>query len=197
MADDKNTNTIQQYVGDMVSLESHIEEALDGQVQEVTEHPRAAEAVRRFHDMVKSQREAMRSHLQSIGGSESHPVKEAISSLFGKAAGAIDNLRTKAESKALRDDYTAFNHAAMGYSMLHATAHALGDMQTMEIANRHLRNYAGAVQEINQIIADVVVWELREDGHAVNNDTVRHCTQAFNDAWQETRPSVSAMPKAA
>ncbi len=196
MADDKNTNTIQQYVGDMLALESHIEEAMDGQLKEVTHHPRAAEAVRRFHDMVKAHREALRSHLASIGGSESHPVKEAVANLFGKAAGLIDNLRTKGESKALRDDYTAFNHAAMGYSMLHVTAHALGDMRTMELADRHLRNYARSVQEINQIIADVVAWELREDGHTVNDEAVRHCTQAINDAWQDTGPNHPSTKKA-
>jgi len=197
VADDKNTNTIQQYVGDMLALESHIEEAMDGQLKEVTRHPRAAEAVRRFHDMVKAHREALRSHLTSIGGSESHPVKEAVANLFGKAAGLIDNLRTKGESKALRDDYTAFNHAAMGYSMLHVTAHALGDMRTMELADRHLRNYARSVQEINQVIADVVAWELREDGHTVDDEAVRHCTQAINDAWQDTGPNNASTKKAA
>ena len=197
MADTKNMNTIQQYVGDMLALESHIEEALDGQLKEVKNHPRAAEAVRRYHDMVKGQREALRAHLESIGGSEASPVKELVSNLFGKAAGLIDNIRTKGESKALRDDYTAFNHAAMGYAMLHTTAHALGQMQTMELADRHLRNYAKAVQEINQIMPDLVVYELREDGHAVNDEAVRHCVEAINDAWRDTGPGESGLKRAA
>lgn len=189
MPENKNLNTVQQYVGDMLALESHIEEALDGQLKEVKNHQPTAAAVRRFHDMVKAQREAVRAHLDMIGGSEPSPIKEAVANVFGKAAGVIDNLRSKGESKALRDDYTAFNHAAIGYSMLHVTAHALGQMQTMELADRHLRAYARAVQEINQLMPELVAYELREDGHAVNEEAVPHCTQAINKAWQETMPS--------
>lgn len=196
MADDKNRNEVQQYVGDMVSLEAHIEEAIDGQVKHKIDHPKAAAAIQRFHTMVKSHREGLKAHLQSIGGSESHPIKSAVASLFGMAAGAIDNVRTKAVSKALRDDYTAFNHAAMGYSMLHVTSHALGDMRTMEIADRYLRDYARAAQEINQIVAGVVVWELEKDGFAPNHEAEQHCTQAINRAWQESAPS-STTSKAA
>ena len=189
MADSKNLNTVQQYVGDMLALESHLEEAMDGQLKEVKNHPKAREAVIRYHDMVKGHREALRSHLESIGGSESSPIKDFVANVFGKAAGIIDNLRTKGESKSLRDDYTAFNLAAIGYAMLHTTAHALGQMKTMELADKHLRNYARAVQEINQLMPDLVAFELREEGHSINEEAVPHCTQAINRAWQETGPS--------
>jgi ferritin-like metal-binding protein YciE len=198
MPDDKNTNTVQQYVADMVALESHIEEALDGQLKEDTDHSEGKAAIQRFHNMVKLNRDALKMHLEQIGGSESHPIKDAVASLFGKAAGAVNNLRTKQLSKSLRDDYTAFNHAAMGYSMLHVTAHALGDMRTMEIAERHLRAYAQAVQEINQLVASVVVWELhQEDGLTVNDAAIGHCTGVINRVWRETAPSGDMAKKAA
>ena len=199
MADNKNQDEIQQYVGDMVALESHIEQAMDGQLKHRAEHPEAAQAIQRFHDTVKQQRDALKAHLDTLGGSESHPIKELVSTLFGAAAGAIDNIRTKAVSKMLRDDYTAFNHAAMGYSMLHVTAHALGDMKTMEIADRHLRGYAKAVQEINQLMPSVVVWELEKDGFAAKREAIEHCTDAINRAWKETTPdeSPASMKRAA
>src|SRR5688500_1549165 len=41
--DDENRNTVQQYVGDMLALESHIEEALDGQLREVEDDVAARE----------------------------------------------------------------------------------------------------------------------------------------------------------
>ena len=202
MAENRNRDEIQQYVGDMVALESHIERAMDGQKRHNVDHPAAAASIQRFHDMVKLQRDSLKAHLDTLGGSESHPIKEAVSTLFGAAAGMIDNVRTKAVSKMLRDDYTAFNHAAMGYSMLHVSAHALGDMQTMEIADRHLRGYTRAAQEINQLIADVVVWELERDGFPAKREAIEHCTDAINRAWKETMPdegatSPSTMRKAA
>src|SRR3954469_24592127 len=169
MADDKNLNTVQQYVGDMIALEDNIDEAIDRQLSLAQDYAPADEAVQRFHQMVKDHREGLKAHLQSIGGSESGPIKTAVADLFGKAAGVVDKVRTEAVSKAIRDDYTAFNHAAAGYAMLHTTAHALGQAGTADLAVRYLRDYAGAVQRINQLIPGVVIWELRKDGHTVDD----------------------------
>jgi ferritin-like metal-binding protein YciE len=189
MPDDKNLNTVQQYVGDMVALEDHIEEAIDGQLKEVKDYAPANEAVNRFHQMAKDHREGLKAHLKSIGGSESSPVKTAVADLFGKAAGMINMVRTEAISKSLRDDYAAFNLAAIGYAMLHTTAHALGQPSTADIAARYLRDYAQAVQQINQIIPGVVVWELRKDGHMVDDSAEAHSVKSLNEAWRETSPS--------
>jgi hypothetical protein len=188
MPDDEKRNTVQQYVGDMVALEGHIEEALDGQLKENPEHARAAEALRRFHTTVRGNRDSLKAHLKELGGSESSPIKSAVAAIFGMAAGAVNLIRTEKLSKSLRDDYTAFNHAAISYAMLHTTAHALGHLPTMEIAERHLRSYAEAVQEINQLIADVVVWEFQKDGLSVDQTAVQHCTKAINRVWRETAP---------
>ena len=56
---EKHAQTIADYVGDMVALESHIEEALDRQLMEVQDDPDATAAVKRFHDMVKSHRDTL------------------------------------------------------------------------------------------------------------------------------------------
>ena len=196
MADDKNLNTVQQYVGDMVAIEDHIEEAIDRQLTLAQDYAPADAAVNRFHQMVKDHREGLKAHLQSLGGSESSPLKTAVADLFGKAAGVIDRLRTEAVSKALRDDYTAFNLAAVGYAMLHTTAHALNQASTAEIAARYLKDYAAAVQQINQLIPGVVVWELRKDGHVVDAAAERHGLETLNEAWRASSPSSSAAGRA-
>ena len=189
MAESQNRDTVKKYVGDMVALESHIEEALDSQVQKIKDHPKAAAAVNRFHTMVRSQRDALKQHLSSMGGEEGSPLKSAVSSVFGVAAGVIDKVRPEAVSKALRDDYTAFNHAAMGYHMLYGTALMLGESSTATIAERHHRAYTDAVQDINQIILDVVAWELRKDGHILDEKAMDRATDAMNRDWQQTSPS--------
>jgi ferritin-like metal-binding protein YciE len=192
MADDKNLNTVQQYVGDMVAVEDHIEEAIDNQLTLAKDYAPADAAVNRFHQMVKDHREGLKAHLQSLGGSESSPIKTAVADLFGKAAGMVDKIRTESVSKSLRDDYTAFNLAAVGYAMLHTTAHALNQASTAEIAARYLKDYAAAVQQINQLIPGVVVWELRKDGHVVDPEAERHSLETLNEAWRETSPSSRA-----
>jgi ferritin-like metal-binding protein YciE len=194
MAVDKQLDTIKTYVGDMYALESHIEEALDSQVEKVKDHQKAAAAVRQFHGMVRSQRDHMKTHLDGLGGSAGGPLKSAVSAVFGMAAGVIDKVRTEAVSKSLRDDYTAFNLAAIGYHMLYGTALMLGDQKTAALAEKHHRSYTDAVQDINQIILDVVAWELRKDGLKVNEKAMDSATETMNQDWRATSPGHPTNP---
>jgi ferritin-like metal-binding protein YciE len=192
MAESQNQDTLKTYVGDMYSLESHIEEALDAQLEKVKDHTKANMAVRRFHGTVRTQRDAMKAHLDEIGGGSGGALKSAVSAAFGMAAGVIDKVRPEAVSKCLRDDYTAFNLAAMGYHMLYGTALMLGFPKTAELAERHHKAYTDMVQDINQIILDVTAWELRKDGHKIDEKAMDRATQTMNQDWKATAPSGTA-----
>ncbi len=183
MADDKNQKTIADYVGDMVALENHIEEALDRQLKMENDHPQAAAAIRRFHDMVKGSRDALKAHQEQLGDTGGNPIKAAGSAVLGVAAGLIDKVRTEGVSKALRDDYTAFNLAAISYSMLHTTALGLGNPQVAQLAERHLTDYAGAIERINEIMPAVVHRELVKDDHQANPGAVAETRKMVAAAW--------------
>lgn len=188
--DDKGQKTIADYVGDMVALESHIEEALDRQLKVTQPDPQAHAAVQRFHDTVKANRDALKAYQARVGTTPGNPIIEKGSALLGVAAGLIDKIRAEGISKSLRDDYTAFNHAAMAYTMLHVTALALGDRSTATLAEKGLRGYAGAVQEINHIIGDVVIWELEKDGHQITDtNAANQNREAVDKIWKATDKS--------
>jgi hypothetical protein len=189
MAENQNLDTLKTYVGDMYSLESHIEEAIDKQLDKVRDHPKAYAAIRRFHMTVKTQRDAMKAHLDELGGGTGGAVKSAVSAVFGVAAGVIDKVRPEAASKCLRDDYTAFNLAAVSYHMLYGTSLMLGFPKTAAIAERHHRAYTDAVQDINQIVLDVVAWELKKDGHKIDERAMDRATETMNQDWRDTAPS--------
>jgi len=191
MADNKNLSTIQTYVGDMYALESHIEQAIDAQLEKVKDLPKAHAAVRRFHGNVRTQRDAMKAHLDSLGSPMSGSLKSAVTNLFGMAAGVIDKVRPESASKILRDNYTAFNLAAMGYHMLYGTALMLNDQKTAAIAERHHRTYTDMVQDINQIILTVVADELRKDGLKLNEKAMDSATETMNEDWRATSPTTS------
>jgi ferritin-like metal-binding protein YciE len=184
--DDKSKKTLSDYISDVVTLENHIEEALDRQLNQVKDDQIALEAVRGFHDLVKRQRDTMRALREDYGGTAGSPIKEAGTALLGKAAGLIDNIRTEGNSKALRDDYTAFNLAAISYTMLHTTATALGDNRVAGIALDHLRGYAGAIMQINNVIPDVVVAELAKDDHKVVAGAAKTTRDAIDKTWRES-----------
>jgi ferritin-like metal-binding protein YciE len=184
---EKNQSTIADYLGDMNAVETHIEEALDRQLNMFSDLPEVAAAVQGFHDMVKAQRDHVQSVLDSSpDNSSTNAVKDLGSSLLGKAAGMLDKVRTESESKALRDDYTAFNLAAVSYAMLYTTAEALGNQQVAELSEKHLRGYAGAIQKINHLIPQVVVHELSKDGHAAKADAAGKAQAVIDRAWQQT-----------
>ena len=76
-----------------------------------------------------------------------------------RVRGEEDGEWTRKVSNVLRDDYTAFNHAAISYAALCEMGFRLYNPPLREIALRHLRAYAEATQQINQLIASVVAWE--------------------------------------
>lgn len=191
MPESQNRDTIQTYVGDMYALEAHIEEALDHQFNNFKDHPKANAAIHRFHTMVKTQRDAMKAHLDALGAGTGGTIKSAVSNAFGMAAGAINKIRPEEMSKSLRDDYAAFNLAAISYHMLYGTALMLGHQQTAELAERHHRNYTDAIQDINQLILSVVATELKKDGHTIDERAMDRATDTMNQDWKSTAPSSS------
>jgi ferritin-like metal-binding protein YciE len=189
MTESPNRDTIKTYVGDMYSLESHIEEAMDRQLNQFQDHSKANAAIRRFHTMVRMQRDTMKAHLDALGGGTGGSLKSAVSNAFGVAAGVVDKVRPEAMSKILRDDYTSFNLAAMSYHMLYGTALMLGFNETAQLAERHHRAYTDAIQDINQIVLSVVALELKKDGHVIDERAMDRATDTMNQDWKATAPA--------
>jgi Domain of unknown function (DUF892) len=188
MTESQNRDTIKTYVGDMFSLESHLEEAMDRQLNQFQDHPKANAAIRRFHTMVRTQRDTMKAHLDTLGGNGGS-LKSAVASAFGVAAGVVDKVRPEAMSKMLRDDYAAFNLTAISYHMLYGTALMLGFQDTAQLAERHHRAYTDAIQDINQIILSVVALELKKDGHVIDERAMDRATDTMNQDWKSTAPA--------
>lgn len=185
---EKNQKTVADYLADVNALETHIEEALDRQLDMFKDQPELQKAVQGFHDMVKAQRDHVSSLLEKEPKtSVTSSFKEAGASVLGKAAGLIDMVRTESQSKAFRDDYVAFNLAAISYSMLYATALALGDSKVATMCEKHLTGYADAITEINHLIAVVVLEELKKDDHTiVNANVVEDTRKTIDKAWKVT-----------
>jgi ferritin-like metal-binding protein YciE len=190
---EKHEKTIADYVGDMVALETHIEEALDRQLTALDDFPQAKSAVQRYHDMVKHNRDHMKQVQEQVGSTAGNPIIKAGSAALGVAAGLIDKVRTEGASKMLRDDYTAFNLAAMGYTMLHTTAVGLGATQLASTCEGHLRGYAQAIQELNHLVPNVVVAELEKDGHRVQGSAAMRTVETVDRLWKETaKPAMTS-----
>src|SRR5688572_11919936 len=135
-------HTIADWVGDIVALESHVEEAMDRQLKLESPSSTLTAAITRFHDTVRDSKQRAVAYQEQYGSEPGNPIIKAGSTLLGKAAGMIDLMREDGVAKALRDDYTAYSLLAISYTMLHTTAMALEDSATQAFAEQGLRTYA-------------------------------------------------------
>jgi hypothetical protein len=203
MAEDReHEKVLHRYVAELLAIESDLAYALGQQREAVQAHAEAAATVERLHEIATNQRAALEAHLHRLGGDAAEPTRTPVSAMFDASAGEGDGARPHRVSDALRDDYTAINYAAISYAALCEVAFRLYDPPLRETASKYLRAYAQAAQEINQLIAGVVAWELQQQGLECRCicpmcgmgacGCVAVGTRAVNAAWRETTPSGEA-----
>jgi len=180
---------LQKYVSDMIAVEDHIANAVQRQTEHedvYKHHPQARQIIQSIAHMTEQHANHLKQHLEAIGGDPAKGIKEIATSALGAIAGMYDKVRNETVSKMLRDDYTALNLAAVSYTMLHTTGLALQDQRTADLALRHLEHYSDIIMQINQIIPNVVVADLRDDVPMINDAAIQQAMQNTQNAW---RPS--------
>jgi ferritin-like metal-binding protein YciE len=184
VARDKN-EAINSYIGDMLALEDHIEKALKGQLTDLKDYPDVVTELRQIHHQVEHHIADLRalSDRRKAGG-VAETVKRAGSAVAGAAAGLVDLVRSEGLPKNLRDDYTAFNLANIGYLMLHTTALALGDQEVADLGRQHFRDYAEAILRFDTLVPAAVVRYLQEEGLPAT-DVVSQVNRTVQEAWDQ------------
>jgi ferritin-like metal-binding protein YciE len=181
-------HALQTYLSDALALERHIAQPL-GRQQDMGDASRygdAAAIISELKTTTDAHVRALEARLDELGGHAASPVKSAWSQLLGAGAAAIDSARKTKISKSLRDDYTALSLATISYTMLNATALALGDRDTAALAKSHLQDYAGTIMDISDAMPAVVLEELRDDGEKVNTDAAELARENATSAWRSS-----------
>ena len=193
------TDAISSYVTDMLSLESHIEKAIRSQIQDLKDYPDFTNVVREFHRKVEhhiSDLKELADRREATGAVEA--IKRAGATVAGVAAGIIDLVRTEGLPKNLRDDYTAFNLASIGYLMLHTTATSLGDRETADLARQHYADYADVIMRLSRVVPASVVLYLQAEGLPAREDTLSEVNRTVENAWRgepgTTQPTGTTTP---
>ena len=178
--------TLNSYVTDMLALEEHIKKAIAGQIADLEKYPTVKRELEAFHGTIEGHITTLQGLARNKGGKgPADIIKEAGSTVLGLAAGAIDLVRTESLPKNLRDDYTAFSLANIGYVMLHTTALTFGDRNVAEVAHRHLSDYARAVMMLNNVIPAAVVQFFKEEGLAVNESALDEINRNIEEVWHQ------------
>ena len=180
---------LERYVSDMIATENHIHQAVAKQADdaEVNKHPQALRVVNKMKTTLDGHLSELRSYLKSIDGSES-TLKNVAGTVAGFLAGVYDQVRPQAGgvSRHLRDDYAALSLAAIGYTMLNATANQLGDTRLAGIAQSNLKDLTPLIIEISQAMPHVVCKELADDHDWVtaNPSAASTSERQTQEAWQ-------------
>ena len=181
---DKRQETITKYLGDMKSVVSHVQVAMERQKDEFKDKPEVSQTIARIALSLKRQDDTLGARLEALGGSPTHPVKEVVSDAFGVMAGLYNKVRTEGAAKGLRDDHVALNLVYMSYTTLHTTALALGDAETASIAKRSLIECAKFVTEIDGLVPPTVFTELQDgDLGSLDSSAPEQTRSAIREAW--------------
>jgi ferritin-like metal-binding protein YciE len=181
------SDILQQYVSDMMAVEEHIGTAVKRQAEDKDvskNNPQASQLIQQIARHTEQHAQRLKEHLEAIGGDPAKGIKEVATAALGAVAGMYDKIRSEKVSKMLRDDYTALNLAAVGYSMLHTTGLAVQDHATAALALRHLKDYTSIIMELNSAIPSIVVAELKDNDVVIVESSVRQAVQNTQDAWK-------------
>jgi ferritin-like metal-binding protein YciE len=184
VARDKD-EAINSYITDMLSLEEHIEKAVRGQLEDLEDYPEVTRDLRQILRKVEqhvSDLKDLSSRRKAQGPSDA--VKRVGSALLGMGAAAVDLVRTEGLPKNLRDDYTAFSLATIGYVMLHTTALSLGEQEVADLARQHFADYAQAVTLLHNVVPGAVLRFLREDGLPARDDVLPEISRTIEEVWR-------------
>lgn len=187
-SDDQQHKEVADWIHSVVALEGHIEEAMDRQLKIEAPTSELNDAIQHFHDSVRDSKRRAEAYAEQYGSEASGGIVAKGAEILGAAAGLIDRVRKDTVAKSLRDDYTAYNFAAISYTMLHTTAMAVSDTRTATFAEQGLRTYAGLVQKINHVMPVAVLHDLEEnpDMPVDRTQITEQCRQMIDDAWKST-----------
>jgi ferritin-like metal-binding protein YciE len=176
---------INSYITDMVALEEHIEKALRGQLEDLEDYPEVTRDLKQVLRKVEHHISDLKglTERRKVGG-PTDAIKRAGSALLGLGAAAIDLVRNEGLPKNLRDDYTAFSLATIGYVMLYTTASTLDDTEVADLARQHFADYAQAVTLLHNVVPGAVIRFLREDGLLVREDVLPEISRTIEEIWQ-------------
>jgi len=191
MANENRNEVLTTYTSDVHALVSHGVQAIHRQAEQLKDvsHQDAKTAVVWFEQILKSQQGALDDRVKALGGSPTGPVKDAVSSLAGVAAGLIDAVRPAATAKAIRDDHTYFNHLGISWLMLYTTATSLGDAETAALAQRGYEDTTKMIMHVDRILPKIVVEELRENKLLSPIDAREQTRVMVKNAWDREAPT--------
>ena len=195
MTTEVSENRLHQHMAQLVALETSIEKLLEKQLEAVSTYPGGTTIIQEFAKLARNHRESLQARLNAVADSVLVP---------NRADQDVQSETKYPMSTVLRRDYASLNEAIIDYTTLRVIAlrfrdsPVAGGENTADLADQHIRDYVAAVRKIGQLIHDVVIWELEQEGLSCNC-TCACCgmgvcicnvynRETLSNAWTEAGP---------
>ncbi|MEP6763951.1 MAG: hypothetical protein ABJB66_06555 [Gemmatimonadaceae bacterium] len=190
MAQTEMQDALNSYITDMLALEEHIAKAVDAQLGDLRrDHPEFAGTLSKAATITAKHIGALTalktSRKMDTTSSVAEAVKRAGSVVAGLGAAAIDLVRSESLSKDLRDDYTAYSLASIGYQMLLTSSVAMSDDEVSGHARTHFADYAQIVMDLSRVIPGAVIEDLKMQHLPVRGDAGELVAKEIKEIWQK------------
>lgn len=179
--------TLLRHLHTLKALDREIRSAIDQQQRDkrLQDQNDVARLVERIENTLAPQSERLEKRIEALGGDTlTGEIKERLGQIVGFGESLWQNLRDEPVSISLRDHYAALNLAAIHYTMLHASAVALQDTTTADLAYQHLREITPLVVETSQVMPLVVVAETAAEHEGVDLTSATDVVKTTQKAWQ-------------
>jgi len=180
-----STEILTTYLGDILATQNHLLQMVQQQMEDsrVMGYADVQEMLPSIKSSLGRRTLALEQRLQALGGSVTADLKEAFTAATGFAAGILGRIRPHSASKALRDDYVLLSACSIGYEMLHATALALRDSITADLALEHFKEITPMVVRLSEIVPGIVVQELTHDVAGIDAGAAPAARKNTQRAW--------------
>ena len=180
-----STDILTTYLGDMLATQNHLLQMVQQQMddQRVMTYADVQEVLPAIKSTLGRRTLALEQRLNAFGGSVTADLKEAFTAATGFAAGIFGRIRPHSASKALRDSYVLLSACSIGYEMLHATALAVRDPITADLALEHFKEITPQIVRLSEIIPGIVVQELTHDVPGIDAGAAPIARKNTQHAW--------------
>ncbi len=175
-----------RYYTDLHALEKYLLNAVENQLTlpDLGRFPQAEAVIERTAGILRLHLQRLEAEIDLHHIESRAAVKDTMTAVAGFALGLVSKAREQHVATMLRNDSTLLTLAALGYTMLHTTALAVGHSEVATQALDHLEELTPIVLEMNRILPETVALDLKIAGFIIDPAAAETAQVNAKLAWR-------------
>jgi ferritin-like metal-binding protein YciE len=169
-----------KYLEDIYALESHLVQVLDDHIKDAQNEPMTRQKIEQHLRETELHRDRVEQRLSTLG--QGKPTfKATLSNVLGQMVGSLAGARTYTLARNARDEYASEQMEIASYIELITVAQAVGDVDTVRMAQLNLRDEVAMQQWLIEHLPEVTLRGLQQEGVQVSPMAAQGVRDIFAD----------------